>query len=48
MTDTVKAIADLVSEAAIDGILLSEVGAKTIEHVAAVAKISIVEAEASL
>ncbi|KAI1073852.1 putative aldo/keto reductase [Whalleya microplaca] len=48
VTDTVKALADLVSEGVIGGIQLSEVGADTIRRAASVAKIEMVEAEVSL
>ncbi|KAI1284295.1 putative aldo/keto reductase [Xylaria sp. FL0933] len=46
--DTVKALAELVSEGAIGGIQLSEVGSETIRRAASIAKIDMVEAEVSL
>ncbi|KAI0862156.1 putative aldo/keto reductase [Xylaria cubensis] len=46
--DTIKALAALVSEGAIGGIQLSEVGPETIRRAASISKIDMVEAEVSL
>ncbi|KAI0435994.1 putative aldo/keto reductase [Xylaria telfairii] len=46
--DTIKTLAELVSEGTIGGIQLSEVGPETIRRAASVAKIDMVEAEVSL
>ncbi|KAI8945166.1 putative aldo/keto reductase [Xylaria longipes] len=48
LEDTIKTLADLVSEGAIGGIQLSEVGPETIRRAASIAKIDMVEAEVSL
>lgn len=46
--DTVKALAELVAAGEIGGIQLSEVGSATVRRAAAVAKIDVIEEEASL
>ncbi|RWA06761.1 hypothetical protein EKO27_g8335 [Xylaria grammica] len=48
LQDTIEALAQLVSEGAIDGIQLSEVGSDTIRQAARITKIDMVEAEVSL
>lgn len=48
LEDTIKTLAALVSEGAIGGIQLSEVGPETIRRAASISKIDMVEAEVSL
>ncbi|KAI0878962.1 putative aldo/keto reductase [Hypoxylon argillaceum] len=48
LQDTIEALAQLVSDGAIGGIQLSEVGSDTIRRAASIAKIDMVEAEVSL